>query len=323
MDAEVARRTDEEWLCRFDVTRGPLTRFTVHRIAENRHRVVWTTHHMLVDGWSLSAVLAEELVTLWSNGADTTALARVAPAQRHLEWSAAQDKDAAREAWRAEFAEVDGATRLGPADRDRVSVLPETLVADVPAEVTAALTPWAHDRGLTMNTVVQGAWAVVLGALTGRQDVTFGAVVSGRPAELPDAERMVGAFLHTLPVRARLDAAQPFEAMLADLQDRQLGLEPHHHLGLAEVQQCARTGELFDTVVSFHNYPTGALDRIGEHIPGLTMLGWKARVAAEYPLAIGVFPGPDGRAAGGGPVPARPVHRGADGRLRTPLPPRP
>ncbi|MFF3372655.1 amino acid adenylation domain-containing protein [Streptomyces sp. NPDC002680] len=297
VDAEVARRTDEEWLHRFDVTRGPLTRFTVYRIADDRHRVVWTTHHMLVDGWSLSAVLAEELVTLWSNGADTTALARVAPAHRHLEWSAAQDKDAAREAWRAELADIEeagGATRLGPADRDRVSVLPETLVADVPAEVTAALTPWAHTRGLTMNTVMQGAWAAVLGALTGRRDVTFGAVVSGRPAELREVERMVGAFLHTLPVRARLDAAQPFEAMLADLQDRQLGLEPHHHLGLAEVQQCAGTGELFDTVVSFHNYPTGALDRIGEHIPGLTMLGWKARVVAEYPLAIGVFPGPDG-----------------------------
>jgi amino acid adenylation domain-containing protein len=83
--------------------------------------------------------------------------------------------------------------------------------------------------------------------------------------------------------------------MLAGLQDRQLGLEPHHHLGLAEVQQCAGTGELFDTVVSFHNYPAGALDRIGEHIPGLTMRAWKARVVAEYPLAIGVFPDPDGR----------------------------
>ncbi|MFF4468282.1 amino acid adenylation domain-containing protein [Streptomyces sp. NPDC001599] len=298
VDAEAARRTDEEWLHRFDVTRGPLTRFTVYRFAEDRHRVVWTTHHLLVDGWSLSAVLAEELVTLWSNGADTTALARVAPVHRYLEWSAAQDKDAAREAWRAELAdlgEAGGATRLGPADRDRVSVLPETLVADVPAEVTAALTPWAHERGLTMNTVMQGAWAVVLGALTGRRDVTFGAVVSGRPAELGEVERMVGAFLHTLPVRARLDAAQPFEALLTDLQDRGLGLEPHHHLGLAEVQQCAGVGELFDTVVSFHNYPTGALDRIGEHLPGTSMLGWTARVIAEYPLAVGVFPGPDGR----------------------------
>ncbi|MEV1025807.1 amino acid adenylation domain-containing protein [Streptomyces sp. NPDC050264] len=295
VDAEVARRTDEEWLNRFDVTRGPLTRFTVYRISGDRHRVVWTTHHMLVDGWSLSAVLAEELVTLWANGADTTALARVAPARRYLEWSAAQDKDAAREAWRAELAGLDGATRLGPADRDRVSVLPETLVADIPAGVTAALTPWAHARGLTLNTVMQGAWAAVLGALTGRGDVTFGAVVSGRPAELPEVERMVGAFLHTLPVRARLDAAKPFEAVLADLQDRQLGLEPHHHLGLAEVQQCAGSGELFDTVVSFHNYPAGALDRIGEHIPGLSMLGWKARVVAEYPLAIGIFPGTEGR----------------------------
>ncbi|MBT2454414.1 non-ribosomal peptide synthetase [Streptomyces sp. ISL-86] len=288
--AEAGRRTEEEWLHRFDVTRGPLTRFTVYRLGAERHRVVWTTHHMLVDGWSLSAVLAEELVTLWGNGADVSALRPVAPGRAYLEWSAAQDKPAARAAWEAELDGIDEATRLGPADRARVSVLPETYTVELPAELTAALTPWAHRRGLTMNTVVQGAWAVVLGSLTGRRDVTFGAVVSGRPAGLPEVEQMVGAFLHTLPVRAGLDPAQPFEEMLAGLQDRQLGLEDHHHLGLAEVQQAVGVGELFDTVVSFHNYPAGALDAIGSYVPGLTMLDWKARVIAEYPLAVGMFP---------------------------------
>ncbi|MFD7257616.1 amino acid adenylation domain-containing protein [Streptomyces sp. NPDC059874] len=288
--AEASRRTEEEWLDRFDVTRGPLTRFTVYKLGAERHRVVWTTHHMLVDGWSLSAVLAEELVTLWGNGADVSALRPVAPGRAYLEWSAAQDKPAARAAWERELDGIDEATRLGPADRARVSVLPETYTVELPAELTSALTDWAHRRGLTMNTVVQGAWAAVLGSLTGRHDVTFGAVVSGRPADLPEVEQMVGAFLHTLPVRADLDPALPFEEMLAGLQDRQLALEEHQHLGLAEVQQVAGIGELFDTVVSFHNYPAGALDAIGSYVPGLTMLDWKARVIAEYPLAVGVFP---------------------------------
>lgn len=288
--AEAGRRTEEEWLDRFDVTRGPLTRFTVYRLGAEHHRVVWTTHHMLVDGWSLSAVLAEELVTLWGNGADLGALRPVAPGRAYLEWSAAQDKPAARAAWQRELDGIDEATRLGPADRARVSVLPKTYTVELPERLTAALTPWAHRRGLTMNTVVQGAWAVVLGSLTGRSDVTFGAVVSGRPADLPGVEQMVGAFLHTLPVRAALDPAEPFEEMLAALQDRQLGLEEHQHLGLAEVQQGVGIGELFDTVVSFHNYPAGALDAIGSYVPGLTMLDWKARVIAEYPLAVGVFP---------------------------------
>ncbi|WP_327168412.1 non-ribosomal peptide synthetase [Streptomyces subrutilus] len=289
-EAEAARRTDAEWLDRFDVTGGPLTRFTVYRLGADRHRVVWTTHHILVDGWSLSAVLAEELVTLWGNGADLGALRPVAPGRAYLEWSAAQDKPAARAAWARELDGIEEATRLGPADRARVSALPGTYTAELPARLTAALTPWAHRRGLTMNTVVQGAWAAVLGSLTGRSDVTFGAVVSGRPADLPGVEQMVGAFLHTLPVRARLDPALPFEEMLAGLQDRQLGLEEHQHLGLAEVQQGVGIGELFDTVVSFHNYPAGALDAIGSHVPGLTMRDWKARVIAEYPLAVGVFP---------------------------------
>ncbi|MFE2322531.1 amino acid adenylation domain-containing protein [Streptomyces sp. NPDC059385] len=288
--AEAGRLTEEEWLDRFDVTRGPLTRFTVYRLGAERHRVVWTTHHMLVDGWSLSAVLAEELVTLWGNGADVSALRPVAPGRAYLEWSAAQDKPAARAAWQRELGGIDEATRLGPADRARVSVLPETYTVELPVGLTGPLTEWANRRGLTMNTVVQGAWAAVLGSLTGRRDVTFGAVVSGRPADLPGVERMVGAFLHTLPVRAGLDPAVPFEEMLADLQDRQLALEEHQHLGLAEVQQAVGVGELFDTVVSFHNYPAGALDAIGSYVPGLTMLDWKARVIAEYPLAVGVFP---------------------------------
>ncbi|OEJ93982.1 non-ribosomal peptide synthetase [Streptomyces thermolilacinus] len=291
IDAEVKRLTDEEWLHRFDVTRAPLTRFTVYRLGDTRHRVVWTAHHILVDGWSLSAVLAEELVTLWSNGADPSALPPVAPVRHYLEWSAAQDKAAAREAWQKELAGIDEPTRLGPADRSRVSVLPETLTVELPRALTDTVTAWAHANNLTMNTVAQGCWAVALGRLTGRHDVTFGAVASGRPEELPDVEQMVGAFMHTLPVRVRLDPSLTLEAMLADLQERQLRLERHQHLGLADVQQGAGIGELFDTVVSFHNYPSGVLDRIGERVPGLSMRAWEARVIAEYPLALGVFPG--------------------------------
>ncbi|MEV6971962.1 amino acid adenylation domain-containing protein [Kitasatospora sp. NPDC093806] len=288
---EVRRLTDEEWLRRFEVERAPLTRFTVYRLGAERHRVVWTAHHMLVDGWSLSAVLAGELVELWANGADVAALAPVVPARGFLEWSAAQDKAGAREAWQKELAGIDEPTRLGPADRGQVSALPGTWESELDTRLTDALGGWAKARGLTMNTVVQGAWAITLGRLTGRRDVTFGAVYSGRPADLPEVDRMVGAFLHTLPVRVNLDPGLSAEAMLADLQDRQLGLEEHHHLGLAEVQQGAGIGELFDTVVSYHNYPAGVLDGIAERIPGLRLLGWEARVVAEYPLALSVFPG--------------------------------
>ncbi|MCX5385392.1 amino acid adenylation domain-containing protein [Streptomyces sp. NBC_00083] len=291
VDAEVRRRTEEEWLDRFDVTVAPLTRFTVYRVDERRHRVVWTAHHMLVDGWSLSAVLAEELVTLWANGGDSTALAPVVPLRGYLEWSAAQDKAAAREAWQKELAGIDEPTRLGPADRPRVSVLPGSRSLDLPEALTGAVTAWATSRGLTMSTVMQGSWALALGRLTGRRDVTFGAVVSGRSEEVPGIEQTVGSFLSTLPVRVALTPALTFEEMLHTLQERQLDLEPHQHLGLAEVQQGAGIGELFDTVVSFHNYPTGALDHIGERVPGLSMRAWEARVIAEYPFALNVFPG--------------------------------
>ncbi|SCD59522.1 Condensation domain-containing protein, partial [Streptomyces sp. Termitarium-T10T-6] len=285
------------------------TRFTVYELGSERYRVVWTAHHILVDGWSLSAVLAQELVTLWSNGADASVLPPVASVRGYLEWSDAQDKEAAREAWQRELAGVDEPTRLGPADRPRVETLPETWSTELPEKLTDALTSWAHARGLTMNTVAQGAWAVALGRLTGRGDVTFGAVDSGRPADLPGVEQIVGSFMHTLPVRVTLAPETTLEQLLVDLQSRRLALEPHLHLGLAEVQQSVGIGELFDTVVSFHNYPTGVLDRIGDHIPGLSMLDWKARVIAEYPLALGRVPRRP--AAAGGPVPPRRLRRRA------------
>ncbi|MHA4820551.1 condensation domain-containing protein, partial [Streptomyces aculeolatus] len=101
---------------------------------------------------------------------------------------------------------------------------------------TAALGVWARGRGLTVNSVVQGAWALVLARLAGRSDVVFGATVAGRPAELPGVESMVGLFINTLPVRVRLDGGQRVVDMLAELQRRQSALMGHQHLGLQEIQ---------------------------------------------------------------------------------------
>ncbi|WP_434453309.1 amino acid adenylation domain-containing protein [Lentzea sp. E54] len=290
-EAEADRFTDDEWLRRFDVTRPPLLRFTVVRLGGERFRLVITAHHILVDGWSMSAILGRELLTLLANGANTSALPAAVPYRDYHDWLAVQDEQGAREAWEAELAGVTEATRLGPADRGRVHLLPEVLTTDLPDHLTERLHRFARGHGLTLNTVMEGCWAVLLGRLTGRDDVVFGTVSSGRPPELPGMESMVGVFMHTLPVRVRLDPWQPFAAMLTDLQERLAAMEEHQHLGLAEVQRATGVGELFDTVVSYHNYPVDDVDRLAGVLPGVTVLGWQARVISEYPLALGVFPG--------------------------------
>jgi amino acid adenylation domain-containing protein/non-ribosomal peptide synthase protein (TIGR01720 family) len=288
--AELARVTDADWLRRFDLAESPLVRFTVIRQDDARFRLIWTVHHILLDGWSMP-IFAQELFTLCANGADTSVLPEVAHYPDYLTWLAGRDKDTAVVAWQAALAGVEEPTRVGPAVRAQVSVLPADLVVDLPEVFTTELANWARAHDLTLNTVVQGCWAMLLGSLTGRRDVTFGAVSSGRPAELPGVETMLGSFLHTLPVRVRLDPTTSIEAALRDLQEQQFALEEHQHLGLARVQQLVGIGELFDTVVSFHNYPAADVSALSDVVPGLRVHDGQARVFAEYPLAVSVYPG--------------------------------
>src|SRR5262249_49495221 len=132
---------------------------------------------------------------------------------------------------------------------------PERVLCAASAELTAALRATARRHGLTLNTVVQGAWAILLSRLARRRDVVFGAVVAGRPPDLPGAEDMLGLFINTIPVRVSLDPAQPVHQMLDQLQARQTELMAHQYLGLPEIQRQVGQGAAFDTLLAYENYP--------------------------------------------------------------------
>ncbi|MFF4402944.1 condensation domain-containing protein, partial [Streptomyces sp. NPDC001480] len=288
--AELERITEADRTRRFDLAAPPLLRFTLVTHGEGRHRFVWTSHHILVDGWSMP-LLVRELFALCRPERERTPLPAPAPYRSYLAWLAAQDREAARAAWHAALADVEEPTLLVPADPDRVAVLPDSVRAEVPRHLTAGLTTWARKRGLTLNTVVQGCWALLLGRLTGRQDVVFGAVTSGRPAEVPDVESMIGMFLTTVPVRVRLHPGAALSELLRTLQDQQTALLPHEHLGLAGIHQAAGlTGEIFDTVVLFENFPLDA-DGPGAGSDGPRVVRTEARDARHHPLSMAVFPG--------------------------------
>ncbi|MGO4851103.1 amino acid adenylation domain-containing protein, partial [Inquilinus sp. 2KB_12] len=181
-------------------------------------------------------------------------------------------------------------TRLAPR-RPTAATMPETVSVALTTEQTSALTRQARRLGLTVNTLVQGAWGILLGRLTGRDDVVFGVTVSGRPAELPGIEAMVGLLINTLPLRLRLRPAEPLQALLVRLQDEQSRLLAHQHLGLTRIQQVAGFPDLFDTLLVFENYPTAAA---GERaISGLSVAqaeGFGGDVS-HYPLGLLVLPG--------------------------------
>jgi amino acid adenylation domain-containing protein len=285
----VDRLIDEDRATRFDVGRPPLVRTTLVRYGPAAYRLVLTLHHLVADGWSMP-ILARELFTLYGGGAAAAQLPAVTPYREYLRWLSSQDRTAAREAWAAALHGLSEATLLGPADHRGPALLPAQITAELGQADTARLTGWTRARGLTLNSAVQGAWAVLLGALTGRADVTFGMVTSGRPAEVPGIETMVGFFINTLPVRVRLDPGASLEQTIGDLQRQQIRLMPHGHLGLGELQSLAGLGALCDTALVFENYPLPAAGSV-ELAPGLKLVDAQGRDSNHYALSLLVVPG--------------------------------
>ncbi|MEU6238331.1 amino acid adenylation domain-containing protein, partial [Kitasatospora sp. NPDC047058] len=168
--------------------------------------------------------------------------------------------------------------------------LPGTVTVRLPQDRTAALAALARRHQVTLNTVLQGAWGLLLGWLTGNPDVVLGTVVSGRPPELPGVESVVGLLTNTLPMRVRPHPEETVPAFLARLRDEQAGLLPHHHLGLAEIQALTGLPVLFDTVTAFENYPVDAA--VGDELaPGLRLVAADIEDATHYPLSLTVVPG--------------------------------
>ncbi|MFI7498084.1 amino acid adenylation domain-containing protein [Streptomyces sp. NPDC049687] len=278
----------EERSARFDLAVPPLLRVALVRAGAGRSRMVVTLHHLLLDGWSLPLVM-RELWTVYAAGGRADGLGAPVSSRPYWTWLAAQDTPAALEAWRAELEEVDEPTLVMPTEPSAtVPVVLDRVIDRVSAGLTRALERVARGAGVTVNTVVQLAWGVVLGQLTGRREVVFGATVAGRPAELAGMEAMLGLFINTLPVRVELDAGRPVREALAELQARQSALLDHQHVGLSAVQRAAGPGATFDTLLAFENYP-GGLD-VQPIDDDLAVAGTELRDSTNFALALGVTP---------------------------------
>ncbi|MFD0523173.1 amino acid adenylation domain-containing protein [Paractinoplanes durhamensis] len=264
----------------FDLARPPLLRWTLIRLGATRHRLVLTSHHILLDGWS-APLLVRDLLLAYAG----RPLPKVRPYKDYLAWVAKQDRTAGENAWREALSGLDEPTLLG----DQASATPEAIEHLVDAERVIEV---ARAQGRTLNTVVQGCWALILGELTGRDDIVFGSTVSGRPATLPGAEDMVGLFINTVPVRVRPRPADTWAGFLARIQAEQATLLDHQHLGLATVQRLGGIGPLFDTLLVFESYPLDADGlRALEDAAGLRLAEVTGRDATHYPLTLTVVPG--------------------------------
>ncbi|WFR74747.1 condensation domain-containing protein [Prescottella defluvii] len=271
---------------RFDPAQAPLLRWMLVTTGPECYRLVLTNHHLLLDGWSTPLVL-RELLLLYATDGDSAMLPRIHPYRDYLTWIGGQDETRSLETWARAFHGADEPTLVAPADPGRRYSESRDVLGGLTEERTAALTALVRARGVTLNTVVQAAWAIVLGAWTSRDDVTFGATVSGRPSEVAGVESMIGLFVNTLPVRVRLDTAESLGQLLDRIQAEQAGLLDHHHVTLADVQRVAGPGAVFDTMTVFESYP---VDRGGltaeTDIAGMRVVDVSGTDASHYPIGL-------------------------------------
>ncbi|MFB9431804.1 amino acid adenylation domain-containing protein [Streptoalloteichus tenebrarius] len=282
-----AQISERDFAERFDLATPPLVRLTFLRLADRRCRLVFTSHHILSDGWSAPLIM-RDLFALYAADADQDALPRVVPFRDYLSWRAGQDADAADAAWREALSGITEPTLLAPAPR--VAVRPEQVALHLPADLVSAAAERARHHALTLNTLVQGAWGLLVGRRLGRDDVVFGAMVSGRPPEILGVETMIGLLSNSVPVRVRWRPDEPVHAALARLQDQQAGLLPHQHTALTRLHRITGLPELFDTLLVFENYPMDA-ERLRRPLPGVEVVATEFRGAAHYSLTLVVIPG--------------------------------
>ncbi|MEV8321012.1 amino acid adenylation domain-containing protein [Streptomyces sp. NPDC059900] len=280
--------TAQDWNHGIDVAGTPLIRFTLARHTARRHRLVVTAHHLLLDGWSF-ALLFQELFAVYSRAGGTEGLPAVRPYRDYLAWLAQQDRAGAERHWAAALEGVEQPTFVAAAD-SRTGPPPEQVEVFLSPETTARLTAHARRDHVLLSTQVQGVWAVLVGSLTGRDDVVFGTTVSGRPAELTGADSMIGMLINTVPVRVRLDRAASVSALFAQLQaDRAAALD-HDHLGLSDIQRLTGLSTaLFDTNVIVDNFPMH--DYKVDAPDGDLQVHVTFRDSAHFPLTLAVEPG--------------------------------
>ncbi|OBI45095.1 non-ribosomal peptide synthetase [Mycobacterium sp. E796] len=294
---EVEALEAEERQRRFEVGRGPLIRFLLIELPEQRWHLVIVAHHIVIDGWSLP-LLVSELLALYRAGGDAAALPPPPrPYRDYIGWLANRDHAASRALWAEHLGGTDGPTLLSPAltATPPAAGVPRRTTLRLDPEATAALADAARTRGVTLNTLIQMAWATILSVFTDRDDVTFGVTVSGRPGELPGVESMVGMFINTVPLRVRLDPRKPAGTQCLALQRESAALRDHSYLGHAELRAIAGVGEMFDTLLVYENFPPGEVVGATEFVAnGATFRPVALESVSHFPVTIAAHPSVDG-----------------------------
>lgn len=281
----------------FELDKAPLMRFVLIRVADEIYQFVWSFHHILLDGWSWP-VLFKELFAFYESikNSQQLYLAPTRPYRDYISWLQQQDLAQAKAFWQRNLEGFTAPTPLvieravgqSPHQKQKIHIRHRHLSA----EATATLKSFAQQHHLTLSTLVQAAWALLLSRYSGESDVVFGATVSGRPPTLLGVESMVGLFINTLPARVKIPSTTDLLTWLHLLQQQHIEREQYSYSPLVDIQgvsEIQRNQPLFESIVVFENYPVNATL---QELPGNLRISDRQAIGqTNYPLTVVAIPG--------------------------------
>lgn len=280
----------------FNLAKDPLTRVKVISLADDEAEVIWSHHHIILDGWS-AGILQGELLEVYRalKLGRRHDLPEPAPFSGYINWIGRQDQEASRRFWRdylRGYSQTAGLPRFpnrGPAPAGRGS-----LNFRLDRKTSESLTTLAARNGVTLNVLLQALWGLLLCRLNGGEEAVFAATVSGRPDALPGIEKMVGIFINAIPVRISLNRGATFSELLKAHQAETLAASRHHWCSLADIQaESFLKQNLLDHILIFENFPLsdliGADERAEER--GFDIIKAEIRENTNYPFELAIIPG--------------------------------
>src|SRR5437868_4044984 len=277
----------------FDVEKAPLIRLALFQTSDNTHKFVFSRHHLIMDRWS-RAIINKEVFACYDVFArnEELRLETPRPYGDYIAWIAEQDQNAAEEYWRNNLKGLSSPTIIATRDAAQNGKEFHDRRIRLSQPQTEQLRNFARQNKLTLSTIVQAAWAILLSRYSGADDILFGVTVSGRTPALAGVESMVGLFINTLPLRTRIRSDSPVIEWLQSLQQQQLDLQTYEYSSLLDIHRWSEIppgDPLFQSLLVFENLPVASRH---ERADSIIIRGDRSYGSATgYPLTLMATPG--------------------------------
>ncbi|MBN9383180.1 MAG: amino acid adenylation domain-containing protein, partial [Chitinophagaceae bacterium] len=275
----------------FDPQTPPLMRVALFRLDEERYCMLWTFHHILLDGWSMQVLKQEfrNLCSLLLKG--HIILDEEDRFEDYIRWIERQDKEKEKSYWTRYLKDVDHPSLL-PFIEDRLEKTKgvgryKYIELELDRSLTRALNGYVRGCRVTMNTLMLGVWAYLLYRYTSHEHILFGVTVAGRPEDLPDVERRLGLYINTIPFYTRVEESLLIMEWLAGIQQDQLLSRQYQYTSLGDIRKWKKLqGDLFDCLVVFENYPVG--EKADEDTSTPHLSNEQMQEHTNYPLCLSI-----------------------------------